>query len=165
MQSWCNVTLFYFNPCFCQKFSQHLESYPTCSEKISLITKMNGAHFLILSHGTRSIVNNAPGYIWLIYIARAFQRCLFRSRFPVSQTASHLNRHTLPSHHTGGTVSIYNPALLSPYLLSRSQGHIGSKEVVFKLPNNYSFIRAAAKPALHRSTEETAIISLDQSPK
>lgn len=76
-----------------------------------------------------------------------------------------LNRHTLPSHHAGGTVSIYNPALLSSYLLSRSQGHIRSKEVVFKLPHNYSFIRAAAKPALHRSTEEAAIMSLDQSPK
>lgn len=54
--------------------------------------------------------------------------------------------------------------LISPYLMSRSQGCTGSKEVVFKLPNSYSFIKAAVKSALYRATEETAIISLDQSP-
>lgn len=79
---------------------------------------------------------------------------LFQGRFPVSQTASHLNRHRLPSHHAGGTISTHDPALSSPYLLSRSQGHSGSKEVVFKPSNSYSFIRAAMKPALPRSKEE-----------
>lgn len=54
--------------------------------------------------------------------------------------------------------------LISPYLTSRSQGHTGSKDVVFKLPNSYSFIKAAVKSALYRATEETAVIRLDQCP-